>query len=323
METEPAVTAKRPGDEAPTGEQPGPADQSGPMILELADEVTTRWAQSGEFTEQTLARCGETVTRFVRRLQAQDVATPDQITPDHCRGFVDALTVRGAAPELTSRHARRTALRMFFRTLRELGYPVGDPTLDLHLPTRTATNARPLTDDEVILCRVTARLGEAGSRSLQRAVCWALAETTAVSSEISAVRVGDIDSPDAPRWVRLPGTRRHDARLGELTEWGSQIVARQMAALRERRCTPATLLTYKGAGTPGEATAQAAVCNAVGAVLGLAGLADQADVRPASVRNWAGRRLYDAGMPIEQVARRLGARSLDAAAADIALDWRR
>ena len=34
-------------------------------------------------------------------------------------------------------------------------------------------------------------------------------------------------------------------------------------------------------------------------------------MRPASLRNWAGRRLYDAGMPIEQVARRMGSRSLD------------
>ena len=106
--------------------------------------------------------------------------------------------------------------------------------------------------------------------------------------------------------MRLPGTRRHDPRLGELSDWGSVIVARQLELLAERRATPATLLTYRGQGVPGEHGAQSAVCNAVGGVLTLAGLADEPDVRPASLRNWAGRRLYDAGMPIEQVARRMG-----------------
>jgi hypothetical protein len=67
---------------------------------------------------------------------------------------------------------------------------------------------------------------------------------------------------------------------------------------------------------------QAGVCNALGAVLDLAGLGGEADVRPASLRHWAGLELFDAGTPIQEVARRLGARSLDAAAEDIALHWR-
>ncbi|MFY0409024.1 tyrosine-type recombinase/integrase [Solicola sp. PLA-1-18] len=286
------------------------------------DRVRDRWVAGGEFTEQTLDRCGETITRFARRLAAQNVTDPAQITLAHCRGFVAATTAKGRPPELTTQHARRTSLRMMFRSLRELGYDVTDPTLDLQLPARTGTTARPLTDAEITLGRTSARLGEAGGVSLQRAVCWALAEATAVSSEISAIRVGDVDDPHSPRWVQLPGTRRHDPRLGELSEWGRTIVARQLATLDERRSTPDTLLTYRGKATPGEAKAQAAVCNAVAAILDLAGLAAEADVRPASVRNWAGRHLLDAGMPIDQVARRLGARTLDSAAADVALEWR-
>ena len=307
---------------SPAAADAQPPAESGAGMSAIVTAAIGRWAASGEFTEQTLSRCGETVARFARRLDAQGVEGPEEVTVEHCRGFVDATTTKGQAPELTTRHARRTALRMLFRTLRELGHPVSDPTLDLHLPPRSATTARPLTEPEVTLCRASTRLGEAGSVTLQRAVCWALAEATAVTSEITAVRLGDLDDPHGPRWVRLAGTRRHDPRLGELTDWGSTIVARQAALLHERRSTPATLLSYRGSGTPGEAVAQASACNAVGAVLTLAGLTDEPDVRPASVRNWAGRRLYDAGMPIEQVARRLGARSLDSAAADIALGWR-
>ncbi|MGH1561451.1 hypothetical protein [Mumia sp. DW29H23] len=294
---------------------------TGRGVDDLVDQAVTAWSTGDDFTAQTLDRCGETVRRFARRLSAQHVTSAAAITLEHCRGFVDAPTTKGVPPELTTRHARRTALRMLFRTWRDLGHDVGDPTLDLHLPARTATAARPLTDPEITLCRASARLGGAGGASLQRAVCWALGEATAVSSEISAIRVGDVDDRQAPRWIRLPGTRRHNPRLGELTGWGTIIVARQLDLLDQRHSTPATLLTYRGQGVPGEAVAQAAVCNALGAVLTLAGLAAERDVRPASVRNWAGRQLYDHGMPIERVARRLGARSLDTIATDIGLDW--
>ncbi len=301
-----------------------PSPRAGEELL-LADAVAlveTAWEDSGDFTEQTMTRVTETVHRFVRRLNAEGVRTPTEIGADHCRGFIEARTSSGSAPELTTVHARRTALRMLFRTWRQLGVTDGDPTLDIQLPARSITAARPLTDSEITLCRASTRLGEAGTVSLQRATAWALGEATAVSSEISTIRVADIDDPETPRWVHLPGTKRHDPRLGELSDWGARIVARQVQVLRSRHLPPATLLTYRGTGTPGQAKAQAAVCNSLGAVLELAGLANEPDVRPNSLRNWAGRALYDGGMPLEKVARRMGARSLDTVAADLAITWR-
>lgn len=290
-------------------------------LAQALESVRASWEASGAFSEQTLLRATETAQRFTQRAARQGASTVSDLTEQVCSAFIAAATLDGRPPELTTRHARRTALRMFFRTLRELGLYAGDPTLDLQLPARTSTAARPLTDDEVTLGRVAARLGAAGSTSLQRAVCWALAEATAITSEITQVRVGDMDSPRAPRWVRLPGTKRARPRLGELTSWGSAVVARQVQVLSQRGAGSQTLLTYRGTGTPGQHVAQAAVCNAIGDVLAAADLADEPDVRPASVRNWAGRALYDAGMPIERVALRMGARSLDATAEDIALRW--
>lgn len=292
-------------------------------LEELAATVRARWAADGTFTPATIEKCGEAVARFCRRLHHQGLIGPAEITAAHCRGFIDATTSGGQRPELTTRHSRRSALRMFFRTLRDLGYDLGDPSLDLVLPARTERAARPLSDLEVTLGRASSRLGEAGGRSLHRAVCWALGETTAVTSEISALRLGDLDDPSSPHWVRLPGTRRHTPRLGELTDWGAAILQRQADLIRQRRGGPTTLLTYRGTHQPGQPAAQSAVCNALANVLTAAGLNEEADVRPASLRNWAGRRLYDGGMPLEQVARRMGTRSLDTTAADIALDWQR
>lgn len=280
------------------------------------------WQTEGEFSEQTLMRTTETVNRFAARLAATRVHRAEDITTGDCAAFIDAMTKHGTFPELTTRHARRVAIRMLFRTWRDLQYDVGDPTLDLELPPRTGRAARPLTDAEVVLCRAATRLGMAGSASLQRAVVWALAEATAITSEISAVRICDVDDVTDPRWVQLPGTRRADARLGELSDWGAAIVRRHLEHLTAQRAKATTLLTYRGKGTPGQATAQAAVSNVVAAVLDSAGLADQPDVRPGSVRNWAGRRLYDQGMPLERVARRMGTRTLDTCAEDIALEWR-
>lgn len=301
------------------------ADTDRPAGRVLATQVSdaiARWRGTGDFSPQTLLRSEETVHRFAQRLHAQGIDDLQAVSPANCQSFIDAMTSDGRQPELSTQHGRRVAMRMLFRAARENGIDVHDPTLDLRLPARTSRAARPLTDDEITLCRAASRLGVSGSATLQRAVSWALAEATAITSEISAVRVRDLDDPVTPRYVHLPGNRRITARLGELTDWGATIVARQTELLRHRRLPTTTLLTYRGAGEPGQHVAQAAVCNAIAAILTAAGLGEEADVRPASVRNWAGRRLYDAGMPIERVALRLGARSLDTAAEDVALTWR-
>src|SRR6476619_2107907 len=97
-------------------------------LAELADQVRDAWEMSGDFTAQTLARSGETIVRFARRQRAQGTPELTQVTPHACRTFVASHHSGGTAPELTTMHARRTALRMFFRTLRELGHDTGDPT---------------------------------------------------------------------------------------------------------------------------------------------------------------------------------------------------
>ncbi|WP_176449776.1 tyrosine-type recombinase/integrase [Geodermatophilus saharensis] len=296
--------------------------RSAPLSLDVAlTAVLASWHSEGLHSEQTVARVGETAARFTARLQASGVATFADVTPADAAGFIDARTRAGASPELATRHARRTAVRMLYRTLRALGQPVGDPTLDLRLPPRGLLAARPLTDDEVMLCRATAQLGWPTAARL-RAVVWALGESGAVTSEITTLTVADLDDPAAPTTVRLPGTARHDPRSGDLSPWGARLLARHAADLTSRGATPATPLAYAGAAPRGGAKAQAAACNAIRTVLDRAGFGDDADVRPASLRNWAGRRLYDAGAPLEQVARALGHRSLDACAEDIALTWR-
>jgi hypothetical protein len=76
---------------------------------------------------------------------------------------------------------------------------------------------------------------------------------------------------------------------------------------------------YRGSGSAH--SKQASACMVVGEVLVRAGLAGEPDVRPLSVTAWAGRRILEETGRIEQVARRLGMRSLDRAARLICFEW--
>jgi integrase/recombinase XerC len=62
-------------------------------------------------------------------------------------------------------------------------------------------------------------------------------------------------------------------------------------------------------------------CVAIEDVLTRAGLARERDVRPASVAAWAGRKILEESGQIDEVARRLGMRSLDRAARFVGFDW--
>jgi site-specific recombinase XerD len=305
----------------PCDGQTAAQEQADTLDDQLARAVE-HWRATSTHTDGSFARLVETTGSFTRRLAAQGVTTFRDVAPRQAQGFVAARTRHGAAPELATRHARRTALRTLFRTLRELGLHTSDPTLDLVLPPRGLLVARPLTDDEVGLCRAAAQMG-AGARSQMRAVAWALGEASALSSEITMVRLRDLDLTNTPTAVRLPGTRDLDPRVGGLSKWGRLVLRRRAATLLADGASLDTLLCYGGAAPPGGAKAQASACNALRHVLAAAGLATEPDVRPASLRHWAGRRLYDAGAPIERVALALGHRSLDITAAHIGLNWLR
>lgn len=284
--------------------------------------VRASWQSEQLMTAQSQARMLEIGDRFVRRLEADGLCDWAQVSAKTCAAFVGARTRRGDPPSPGTMHLRRSTVRAVFRCLRSQGLVVGDPTLDLHLPPRSPAPVRPLTDDEVVLGRASTRMGTTGSRTLLRAVAWALGEATAGSSEIAAVRLSDLDDLARPRRVRLGASRRYDAREGELSPWGSAVVARHAIALRAAGASPDALLAYGGAGAGGAYLAQASVCTGIARVLDLAGLREDPAVKPGSLRGWAGARLHRDGLPLEVVAARLGCRSLDATAAEIGLVWR-
>lgn len=204
---------------------------------------------------------------------------------------------------------RRLAVRVLFRTARQLGLAVGDPTIDLALPPRCPGSFRPLEDDEIELCRAVA-IGS-GTRP---AASWALCEATARTGELPWIRRPDLDLVDGRVWIH--GTPRTAARWGELTDWGVTQLARRLADLDAGPDTPIV-----GGGAPGSALAQSSAVGLISRTLTRAGFGDAPGVRASSVPAWAGRKIFDDTGRIDLAAARLGMRSLDRTARFIGWDW--
>ncbi len=214
-------------------------------------------------------------------------------------------------PSVATMHLRRSAVRLLFRMGRSLGLVTIDPALDVTLPPRTGTAGRPLTDDEVAVCR-SASLTSLTSTRLSAA--WALAEATARTAELPHLTVGDLDLDQGRVWIH--SSPRTEPRWGTLTDWG----ARQLERHLRDHPGAATHLVYAGSGSA--ESRQASSCQAIGETLRRAGLGREPDVRPVSVAAWAGARVLAETGRIEVAARALGVRSLDRAARIIGYDWR-
>ena len=291
-----------------------PRQQHNQTLADAVDRVTRELAAACMLSIQSQRRMVELLYRFGRFvIVGYGVATLDTVAAQQVQAFVAAPAGDGMAPGIATQHLRRSAVRLLFRVGRELGLASGDPTLDLRLPARSLSTARPLSDEEVALCRAAALHSLTSTRL---AAAWALAEATARTAELSHLRVADVELDRARVWIH--GSPRTDPRWGRLSDWGRVQLERRVHELGPS-ADPATLLVYGGDGSA--ESRQASSCQAIAETLRRAGLTTEPDVRPVSVAAWAGAgALADTGR-IEDAARALGCRSLDAAARLVGFDW--
>jgi site-specific recombinase XerC len=301
-----AGTAER--SSAPATTLVSPSDALGCVLIEL---------RGTKLTDQSTQRMAELLVRFTifveKGVQLRQIS---QVSPEHARAFVQAAISTPAGmqrPSVATMHLRRSALRLYFRTLRQLDLFCGDPTVDLALPARSSLAMRPLTNDEVALGRSFSLQTLTATR---QPAAWALAEATARTSEIPHIVVSDLDLTNGRVWIH--GSSKAEARWGLLSDWGATQLARRIGSLKnELMEDPA--VAYEGRGS--EESAQASSCIAIAETLMRAGIGREPDVRPGSVVAWAGRRIFEESGSIEEVARRLGIRSLDRAARFIGWGW--
>ena len=276
----------------------------------LVDDVVAALAAEGSLAPQSLDRFTDLIRRFGRFVAFNyDIDDLRSVTPAMTSAFVRSPSSDGE-PTSSVLHLRRTAVRICFRVARDLGLADGDPTLDLELPARQPGSLRPLTDEEVELCRFAS---VASLEETRLPAAWALAEATARTAELHQITGTDVDLV-AGR-VRLPGAARVSARWGQLSPWGRVQVERRMRTIGD----PSAPLTYEGKGSAH--SRQAASCISISTTFARAGLGDDPEIRPLSVTAWAGRQIFDDCGQIEVVAQRLGNRSLDRTARLIGFDW--
>lgn len=230
-----------------------------------------------------------------------------QIEPDHAEAFIRSLTRSGANPSLATMHLRRSAVRIFFKEAKYLGFVKADPSADVVLPKRAYRDSRPLADKEIDRCRSFAS-GMVGEPAF--ALAWALAEAGARVPELGHVRVGDCDPGGG--LVRLPGCSSTVSRLARLTTWGHEQLATYLGATSELG-SDQSLLGSDSRGSMHELIAS---------TLRRAGILKKPGVRPNSVPAWRGAYELDNGATIDEVAQLLGMRSLDRTASFIGFEWK-
>jgi integrase/recombinase XerC len=301
-------TATAKAAESFTSEDCTPSEALGLVLKEL---------QGTKLTDQTTSRMAELLVRFTIFLEkGLRLRSVEDISPEHASRFVLAgisKPVGSQRPSVATMHLRRSALRLYFRTLRQIGVAVGDPTQDLVLAPRSCLAVRPLTDDEIVVCRSFSLQTLTATR---QPAAWALAEATARTSEIPHIVVSDLDLTNGRVWIH--GSSKAEARWGSLSDWGVTQLARRVGGLKNVPVEDPAV-AYEGRGS--EESAQASSCIAIAETLTRAGIGREADVRPGSVVAWAGRRIFEETGSIEEVARQLGIRSLDRAARFIGWGW--
>ncbi len=287
-----------------------PTRASPRTTLERASgEIATAIGMSASLSDQTRPRFVATADRFFSFCgRGFGLRSLDEVTAEIARAFLEA-PLQDREPSVATMHLRRAVLKFLFRQARELGLVNHDPCVDLGLPPRSSLAARPLTDDEIALCRSYSLTSLTNTRM---PAAWALAEATARTAEIPHVRVRDVDLNKGRVW--LHGSPRTIERWGPLTRWGEVQLERRVAALGGIDAS----LVYAANGSA--ASGQAVACIAVTHTLVRAGLGSEPDIRPISVAAWAGRSLLDETGRIDAVARLLGVRSLDRAARIVAWD---
>jgi integrase len=264
---------------------------------------------SATAAEATGPRIASTWLRFETFAVGGMAKSLADVTPALVDSFVRSRTDEGTAASTSTMHNRRTSLRVLFRTARRLGLTDGDPTLDIVLPPRIVGSYRPLTDEEIELCRDAAAWWMSSQRF---AAVWALAEATARGAELGSVRASDVDLDQNRVW--LSGGTRIDPRWAPLNNWARAALERRLNVIDGDE-----FVGYRG--TSPRSSGRISAASAVGSVLTRAGFGEEPDLRPMSVAAWAGRVEFDRTGSIAAAARLLGLRSLDATTRMIGWDW--
>ena len=199
-------------------------------------------------------------------------------------------------------------MRRAFRSARELGYEIFDPTIDVVVVFDRTNDVNLCTNDDVECLRdgTPLQLFDASYTTVQ-----ALAEAGGTNGEIRNVRVSDVDLDEGV--VRFAGNARVDERINPLTEWGIIVLRERIAVLG-----PDDFVVTNG---DGRQCSEATISQMFKHIANYANLGSRG-FNINSVRGWRAKAIYEETGRIQDAALFLGNRSLDSTALLIGLEWR-
>ena len=270
------------------------------------ENQTKNWTQQQKYSAQTIQRLIDISDNFTSYLNALEVADLADLTTRVCEAFITAPDTDGQPTSIHVQHQRRWVINSYLTAIQA---NTNNPAAQVTIAKRPDGIVRPLTNDEIQLARTAGTKN--GQKYWRRYAAWALAETTAATSEIPQITPANIHDDT----LELPGTARLNPRTVPIQPWAKQILE-QAIAHQPDTTKP---LTYTGNSPPDRPSPQAATCRLIYTILDDTYLNTLPGVKPASIRNWRGRHDYDQGASLIEVAELLGHPNLDRTAAAIGL----
>ena len=261
------------------------------------------------------AKINNNFKRALKYFAARGAVEWRLVTPELSREWIGAGT-RGRdgkanPPRGSTPSNRQWGLRLMFVIAAALGAEI-NPHTAAGVPVKRDppdSTARPLTDDED---RQVCAYSDPGPVPAMGTMAVAVSRAGASAAELPNVRRRDIDLDAATVAISGP-----NARLCTMDEWSVQVIERRLRAVLHE---PDDLLCVKSNASPRRAAQSVTV--QLNKALTAAGFADDPEISGRSLRLTAARRAFEIANNIEDAARVLGARSLDATADAIRWRWR-
>jgi site-specific recombinase XerD len=287
-------------------------DDNFPTHIDAFESLVTEYiTDSPDGEASTRREAVSHIKRFAKWCRMNDIDDLTLVKREDVEAFVNWPTMMGGrarTPGSSTKRNRLSSLRRAFRSLRQMGYELVDPTIDVVTLLDRTLDANVCSDEDIDKLREGAPIGLFDSSN---AALLALAEAGATNGEAKEIRVSDVNLDD--RLVRLPGNARVDERINELTDWG-------VIVLRERfaHVSGDDFVVVNSNGTKVSEASVSQMFRHIAAY----GNVGRNGFSINSVRAWRARAIYKETGRIQDAALFLGHRSLDSAVALIGLEWR-
>lgn len=296
---------------------------SEPTVEAALNAAVAHWTtrrDHHELADQSLTRFTEICTRFTRFVAAHDIALLHDVTPELVSKFVTAKrptrTGGVASPAAATQYLRLITIRAFFRTVIRLSLAVYDPTINLATGGRGDRVYRPIDAIEAEAIRFFSEHGT----PTRHAVTVALLLAGGRTNEVGWITAADVDSEAAT--VTVDGREKFDSRVLPLDPWSVRVIRERIGYLTDLGSpTDSAAVVLCTGSTASDAHRQASVGMTVKDVLRRSGIDADPAVKPRSLTAFAAQQVFDGTGRIEDAARRIGSRSLDATATLIGFDW--